>query len=76
MLLANTRPKDRNTILFSRSQTERERIITEKVAIILVDCDGLYSDPILASSFGHYEPKSKFLRNIRDEVCTLVVTAS
>lgn len=67
MISATFRSKNRNTILFSRSQAERERIITEKVAIILIDSDGQNSDSIPPASC-YFEPKSKFLRNIRDKV--------
>lgn len=66
------RPKvSRNTILFTRTQAERERIITEKIAIILVDSDGPV-DVGPEMKLCSRDLKSSFLRNHRDVVCLLL----
>lgn len=59
----------RNTILFTRSQEERERIITEKVAIILVETDD--QDIKIETKTRTANLKSRFLRKYRDEDATL-----
>lgn len=65
----NRRTKqNRNTALFTRTQEERERIITEKVAILLIDdndqnCPPKVEDIPESSTF-----KSRYLNKHRDEV--------
>lgn len=62
----------RNKILFTRSQEERERIITEKVAIILVETDD--QDIKMETRTRAANLKSKFLRQYRDEVRIMIFT--
>lgn len=61
-----------NSLLFKQTQEDREKRITEKVAMILIDCDTetLSSDKSL-SHCPNIHLRSKFLNKMRNSVSIL-----
>ncbi|XP_025205811.1 structure-specific endonuclease subunit SLX4-like [Melanaphis sacchari] len=60
-----------NSLLFKQTQEDRQKRITEKVAMILIDCDTDTSSKIFLNDCSNIQLRSKYLNKIRDIDCKL-----
>lgn len=59
-------------MLFNQTKENREKRITEKVAIILIDSDSAASSELLANNYSNSKIGSAYLNNIRNIVSIIL----
>lgn len=62
-----------NSLLFSQTKENREKRITEKVAIILIDSDNAASPELLANNYSNSKVGSEYLNSIRNFVSIILL---
>lgn len=60
-------------MLFSQTKENREKRITEKVAIILIDSDNAASSELLANNYSNSRIRSGYLNTIRNFVSIILL---